>query len=185
MTAAASLKGNSDLSEWTVYVNDAENCPDSYTAANTKFRVYGIGDNAGDVYDCGTVYLSQGANTLYWQFGKASGRDKLYAAMDYFELTPVPVGIRRVAVSSGTFTAAIQKSHPLTASAHAFIAVYRNGLTGKLESINSVSIDSEEGEQEISLPLSVSNGNAVKILLWYDNTMQPLCKPVQISVIED
>ena len=87
VTAAASLKGNTDLSEWTIYVNNAQNAPASYTAAGETFQIYGIGSAAGDKYDCDKVYLNAGENTLYWSFEKASGRDKLYAALDYIELT--------------------------------------------------------------------------------------------------
>ncbi|MCR4718101.1 MAG: hypothetical protein K5768_00545 [Firmicutes bacterium] len=89
IAAAGSLKGNSGLSDWTIYVNDTSNTPSSYTAAGTTFRVNGIGPNTGDVYNCGgTVYLAAGENTLYWKFGKATGMTKTRAALDYVELTP-------------------------------------------------------------------------------------------------
>ena len=89
VAAAGSLKGNSGISDWTLYVNDTSNTPSSYTAAGTTFRVNGIGANTGDVYDCGgTVYLAAGENTLYWKFGKATGVTKTRAALDYVELTP-------------------------------------------------------------------------------------------------
>ena len=87
--AAGSLKGNSGISDWTLYVNDTSNTPSSYTAQGTTFRVNGIGANTGDVYSCGgTVYLEAGENTLYWKFGKATGVTKTRAALDYVELTP-------------------------------------------------------------------------------------------------
>lgn len=89
--AAGSVRGNSNYSDWTIYVNNASNAPSSYTALNTKFQVWGIGTSGGDVYDCGRIYLAAGENTLYWSFGKASGRNFIWAALDYIELSPAPM----------------------------------------------------------------------------------------------
>ena len=92
--AAGSLKGNNSFSDWTIYVNEPSNALSSYTAAGELFRVNGIGPNAGDTYDCGRIYLNSGVNTIYWSFGKAAGQNKIYAALDYIELTPpVPVAV--------------------------------------------------------------------------------------------
>ncbi|MBR4721214.1 MAG: hypothetical protein IK057_05570 [Clostridia bacterium] len=97
VAAAGSLKGNSNISDWTLYVNDTSNTPSSYTAAGTTFKVNGIGDNTGDVYNCGgTVYLAAGENTLYWKFGKATGVTKTRAALDYVELTPTFTAVTEV-----------------------------------------------------------------------------------------
>ena len=92
--AAGSLKGNNSFSDWTIYVNDTSNTPSSYTAAGELFRVNGIGPDAGDTYDCGEIYLNSGVNTIYWSFGKAKGQNKIFAALDYIELTPpTPVAV--------------------------------------------------------------------------------------------
>ncbi len=92
--AAGSLKGNNSFSDWTIYVNEPSNALSTYTAAGELFRVNGIGPNAGDIYDCGRIYLNSGINTIYWSFGKAAGQNKIYAALDYIELTPpVPVTV--------------------------------------------------------------------------------------------
>ena len=88
--AAGSLKGNNSLSDWTIYVNEPSNALSSYTASGELFRVNGIGPNAGDIYDCGRIYLNSGINTIYWSFGKASGRNSIWAALDYIELSPAP-----------------------------------------------------------------------------------------------
>ena len=101
--AAGSLKGNTSLSEWTIYANSASNEVGRYTAEGTTFRVNGIGPGAGDVYDCGKIHLDEGENTLYWSFGKASGQNKINAALDYIELT-APSGIE----ISGTETTRIE-----------------------------------------------------------------------------
>ena len=88
--AAGSVRGNSNYSNWTIYVNNSSNAPSSYTALNTTFQIWGIGTSGGDVYDCGRLYLDAGENTLYWSFGKASGRNFIWAALDYIELSPAP-----------------------------------------------------------------------------------------------
>ena len=87
LTVAGNVRGNSSYSNWTVYVNDTNNAPSSYTAGDT-FRIYGIGPAGGVKYDCGTIYLKEGENTLYWSFGKGSGVNLIRAALDYFELSP-------------------------------------------------------------------------------------------------
>ncbi len=89
--AAGSVRGNSNYSDWTIYVNNISNAPNSYTGLNTNFQVWGIGTSGGDVYDCGRIYLDAGENTLYWSFGKASGRNFIWAALDYIELSPSPM----------------------------------------------------------------------------------------------
>ena len=87
LTVAGNVRGNSSYSNWTIYVNDTSNAPSSYTAGDT-FRINGIGPAGGVKYDCGTIYLKEGENTLYWSFGKGSGVDLIRAALDYFELSP-------------------------------------------------------------------------------------------------
>lgn len=89
VAAAGSSKTNTSFSNWTIYVNDTSNTPSSYTAAGTTFNLNGFGANSGDVYNCdGSVYLNAGENTLYWSFGKASAQNKMFAVLDYVELTP-------------------------------------------------------------------------------------------------
>ena len=89
VAAAGSSKTNTSFSDWTIYVNDTSNTPSSYTAAGTTFNLNGFGANSGDVYNCdGSVYLNAGENTLYWSFGKASAQNKMFAVLDYVELTP-------------------------------------------------------------------------------------------------
>lgn len=178
--AAGSLKGNSSLSDWTIYVNDASNTVSRYTAAGTVFRVNGIGDHGGDVYDCGKIYLNEGINTIYWSFGKASGQNKIYAALDYIELTPIPLlSITDVMLSDGVLSAKLIKGEALESTARAYITVYGND---RIKSVDIVNVNADKGTQDISTAVTTTGGDEVRIFVWYKENLKPLCRPEKIDV---
>ena len=78
---------NGGYSTWGVYANTATNVADAKVSQNASFRIGNWGATAGDVYDCGVLYLQAGENTLYWYYSKTNA-NKLTAALDYIELTP-------------------------------------------------------------------------------------------------
>ena len=88
LRVAGSDRGNSGLSQWTVYVNDTTNAPSSYTSeGGTKFNG-GFGGSTGDTFNCGKIHLNEGVNTLYFKYGRNNSSDKrLWMSVDYFELT--------------------------------------------------------------------------------------------------
>ena len=178
--AAGSLRQN-NLSEWTIYVNDTSNAVSSYTAAGELFRVNGIGSNAGDVYDCGTVYLNEGINTRYWSFGKAKSQNKIYAALDYIELTPpLPLlSIADVMLSDGLLTAELIKGETLESAARACIAVYGND---GIRSIDLIDVSAGKGTQNISNRVTTTGADEVRIFVWYTENMKPLCPPEKIYI---
>ena len=187
--AAGSLKGNSNLSDWTIYVNNTSNRPTGYTSKNSKFYLYNAGNYTGDVYDCGKIYLNAGANTLYWSFGKTttptssdSNYRKIWAALDYIELTPVLVDISGAAISEGTFTATVSKNRALPADANIYLAVYKNNNLDYVKSVYVFDAGTEIEDIPVSQALpSLSSGNVVRLYVWYDEDHTPLCEPAIVN----
>ncbi len=186
--AAGSLKSNPNLSDWTIYVNNTSNRPTGYTSKNSKFYLYITGNNSGDVYDCGKVYLDAGVNTLYWSFGKTttpsssdSNYRKIWAALDYIELTPVLVDISGATISAGTFTATVSKNRALPADANIYLAVYEDSNLGYIKHVYVIDAGTAIGNISVSQALSLSSGNVVRLYVWYDEDHTPLCKPASVN----
>lgn len=177
--AAGSLRQD-NLSEWTIYVNDTSNAVSLYKAAGELFRVNGIGPNAGDTYDCGEIYLNEGINTIYWSFGKAKSQNKIYAALDYIELTPLPLlSIADAALSDGLLTAKLIKGEALESAARAYIAVYGND---GISSIDLIDVSADKGTQNISKAVTTTGADEVRIFVWYKGNMMPLCPSEKIYI---
>ncbi|MBR4721211.1 MAG: hypothetical protein IK057_05555 [Clostridia bacterium] len=90
LDAVATVRSETYTSDWSFYVNTAENSVSTYKKGEdittTKF-MKGLFKR----YDCGTVHLNAGANILYWKVKETDlGEDgkSLQAALDYFVLTP-------------------------------------------------------------------------------------------------
>ncbi len=80
LTNYASLRGNVDTADWTIYINEESNTSGSYKGTRTPSTSWGT-------FDCGTFKLQKGENTMYVQIDKAdlNKAGQVVAFFDYFK----------------------------------------------------------------------------------------------------
>ena len=90
LTASGNIREHDYISSWTIYANDVSNTVTSYTKGETYY-MYSLGNDNGAIYNCGSIYLEEGRNTIYWSVGKAKMQNQIISSLEYIELTPPPM----------------------------------------------------------------------------------------------
>ena len=178
--AVASIRSQTYTSDWYMYANTSENTVSGYTQGAAVSTTWYSGNIKK--FNCGKIYLNEGANTIYWKLNESDHPDgKMQAALDYIELTPVLVEITGATISSGTFTATVSKNRALPADANIYLAVYDDSTLDSVKSVYVIDAGTAIGNISVSQALSLSSGNVVRLYVWYDEDHTPLCSPARVN----
>ena len=87
-------------SDWDFYANTPDNKSTYYTQGADVATTWYSGNFKE--YDCGTIYLNEGINTIYWKVNAADAPSGvLQAALDYFVLDYVPLAVSDAKITVG------------------------------------------------------------------------------------